>query len=63
MVVAWGAFLFNNTDVPGSHLVQAEHCFCPLEPSLKVPLGHFEHNVTVVAVQSLLTLYPVGKNV
>jgi hypothetical protein len=63
MGVAWGAFPFNNIDVPGSHSVQLEHCFCPLRPSLKVSSGHFEHNVLAVAVQSLWTLYPVGKNV
>ena len=61
MGVAWGAF--NNIDVPVTHSVQAEHCFCPLRSSLKVSSGHFEHNVLNVAVQSLWTLYPVGKNV
>ena len=63
MGVAWGAFPFNNIDVPVTHSVQAEHCFCPLRPSLKVPSGHFEHNVLIVAEQSLWTLYPVWKNV
>ena len=53
MGVAWGAFPFNNIDVPGSHFVQLEHCFCPLRPSLKVPSGHFVHFVLVVAEQSL----------
>ena len=53
MGVAWGAIPFNNIDVPVTHFVQAEHCFCPLRPSLKVSSGHFEHNELVVAVQSL----------
>ena len=53
MGVAWGAFPFNNIDVPVTHFVQAEHCFCPLRPSLKVSSGHFEHNVMSVAEQSL----------
>ena len=63
MGVAWGAFPFNIKDVPVPHSAQLEHCFCPLRPSLKVPSGHFEHNELDVAVQSLWTLYPVGKNV
>ena len=53
MGVAWGAFPFNNIDVPVTHFVQAEHCFCPLWSSLKVSSGPFEHDELVVAVQSL----------